>query len=109
LRFLIDAQLPPRLKQRLETAGHVAFHVFDELAADASDRAVAAKAVELDAALITKDDDFVELSRRGVLGVPLVWLRSGNMTSDRLWFQLEPLLPSIALAIDSGEMIVEVR
>lgn len=109
MRFLIDAQLPPGLARRLVAAGHEASHVFEILPADASDMEVAAAANRLDAILFSKDEDFVALAITGRLLQPLLWIRSGNMTTVRLWSTLEPLLPEIEAAYAAGERIVEVR
>lgn len=108
MRFIIDAQLPPRLVERFQAAGHDAVHVFSVLAADATDLEVASEANRLKAILLTKDEDFVDLSVRSVLQGPLFWLRSGNMTTDRLWQTIEPLLPAIESAINAGESVIEV-
>jgi predicted nuclease of predicted toxin-antitoxin system len=109
VRFLIDAQLPPALATRLCEAGHEATHLTDHLAGDADDREVAELAATLDAVLVTKDEDFVDLSMRAVLSTPFLWIRSGDMTTRRLWAMLEPSLPTIVEAFNSGERIVELR
>lgn len=109
MRFLIDAQLPPGLAKRLEAAGHEAAHLHDVMNPDATDLHVAAEADRRHAILVSKDEDFVDLSQRGILTVPLLWIRCGNVTNVRLWQVLEPLLPRIEYALASGERIVEVR
>jgi predicted nuclease of predicted toxin-antitoxin system len=109
VRFLIDVQLPPALATRLAEVGHEATHVTDHLAADADDREVAELAAKLEAVLISKDEDFVDLSMRALLSTPFLWIRSGNMTTRRLWAMLEPSLPTIVEAFNSGERIVELR
>jgi len=58
LRFLIDAQLPPALARLLEEHGHVAEHVTEIGPADAPDRDLWQYALEHDAVLVTKDEDF---------------------------------------------------
>lgn len=109
MRFLIDAQLPPGLARRLAAAGHEATHVFEILPADASDADVSAAANRLNAVLCTKDEDFVAMAISGRLFGPLLWIRSGNMTTARLWSALEPLLAEIDAAFAAGERIIEVR
>lgn len=61
MRFLVDAQLPPAVARWLTEEGHDAQHVFDLGLHQATDRAIWAKARELTAAIITKDEDFVTL------------------------------------------------
>jgi len=109
LCFLIDAQLPPGLALRLSAAGHDAIHLYDILPPEAKDVEVAVESNRRGAILVSKDEDFVDLSRRGILTVPLLWIRSGNATNERLWRSLEPLLPAIESAFASGEKIVEIR
>lgn len=109
MRLLIDAQMPPELAVRLSGAGHEAVHVFDRLPPDASDIDVAAEANRLGAILVSKDEDFVDLAARGILTMQLLWVRSGNMTTKRLWRLLEPLLPEIESAFAADERIVEIR
>ena len=109
MRFVVDAQLPPGLAERLSNAGHDASHLYDLLPREATDIEVAMAANERDAVLVSKDEDFAELSRRGVLTVPLLWIRLGNITNKALWIKLSPLLPQIETAFERGEKIVEVR
>lgn len=109
MKLLLDAQLPPALAGRLSQVGHEAVHLFDLLPGDASDGDVASAANRLGAILMSKDEDFVDLAARGVLTAPLLWIRSGNMTTARLWALIEPLLPEIERAFAAGEKMVEIR
>lgn len=109
LRFLIDAQLPPGLAKRLTASGHEAVHLHDVTNPEATDMEVALEANRRGAILVSKDEDFADLSRRGILIVPLLWIRCGNVTNARLWQVLDPLLPTIMQAFASGDTIVEVR
>lgn len=109
MRLLLDAQLPPGLARRLTEVGHEAFDLFDLLPPDASDMAVAERANELRAVLVSKDEDFLNLVARDILTMPFIWLRSGNMTTARLWENLEPLLPRIQEALAAGERVIEIR
>lgn len=94
---------------RLSVAGHQAVHVFDALTPDASDLEIALEANRRNAIVISKDEDFVALSIRGVLVGPLLWVRCGNMTTSRLWRIVEPLLPAVDKSFAAGERIVEIR
>jgi predicted nuclease of predicted toxin-antitoxin system len=109
VRFLLDAQLPPRLAAKISSTGHEAIHLGDILPVDAEDLVVAKEANRLKAVLVSKDEDFVDLARRGVLQSQFLWIRSGNMTTAKLWLILEPLLPDIERAFTAGEKIVEVK
>lgn len=109
MRFLLDAQLPPKLAAKISSTGHEAIHLGDVLPLDAADLEVAREANRLKAILVSKDEDFVELSGRRELQVQFLWIRSGNMTTAKLWLILEPLLPDIERAFAAGERIVEVK
>jgi predicted nuclease of predicted toxin-antitoxin system len=109
MRFLLDAQLPRSLAQRICESGHEAFHMTESLPMSATDIEVAEKANSLNAVLVAKDEDFVSLSARDILRTPLLWVRSGNMTTRRLWLLLEPLLPEAVCAFEAGDRIVEIR
>lgn len=87
----------------------MATHVYDVLAANATDVEICEEANKRLAVLLTKDEDFVDLSTRDILRVQLVWLRIGNMNTPAVWAKLEPLLPSIEAAFAAGERIVEIR
>ena len=84
-------------------------HLHDVMAPETRDIDVALEANRRDAILVTKDEDFVDLSRRGILVAPLLWIRSGNTTNARLWEMLAPLLPTIEQALGTGDKIIEVR
>jgi predicted nuclease of predicted toxin-antitoxin system len=109
LDFLVDAQLPRRLALLLSAAGHPSIHVFEILPQSAIDREVAVAANSRMAILMSKDQDFAMLSARGILRVPLLWVRCGNMATPGLWRIIEPMLPAIGRSFASGEKIVEIR
>ena len=59
--------------------------------------------------LMSKDQDFVVLSARGILRVPLLWVRCGNMATPGLWRIIKPMLPAVERSFALGEKIVEIR
>jgi predicted nuclease of predicted toxin-antitoxin system len=107
LRFIVDAQLPPRLALWLSARGHEASHVRDLDLADQPDTAILAKARELGAAIITKDADFMHLAR-ATGPCKIVWIRFGNATSGDLLLCLEPIWAEIEDALANGQQLVEV-
>jgi predicted nuclease of predicted toxin-antitoxin system len=109
VRFLIDAQLPPGLARRLSDASHDAMHLYEVMAQEATGIEVAEEANRRQAVLVSKDEDFTDLSHRGILVVPLLWIRLGNTTNAALWQKLAPLLPEIEAAFAAGEKIIEIR
>ena len=108
MRFLIDAQLPPALAQRLTAIGHQAEHVLDVGIAAASDSAIWSHAATTGAIIISKDEDFAERVRAQKPKVQVVWIRIGNTTNTALWRKLGPRWAEIIEALQSGERLVEV-
>ena len=108
MRFLLDEQLPAGLVARLEGEGHQATHVCSTLGYGASDSAVAREAVRLQAALMTKDVDFVQRSVISALSCPIVWIRLGNVSNAGLWQRLQPILPRVVEEINQGVRVVQV-
>ena len=107
-RFLVDAQLPPGLVTHLRECGHVAEHVHRVRLGGITDPAAWNYAKRHRAVLITKDEDFLSLSRSEPLGPQVVWIRVGNITNDALWQRIEPVLNEIIDSLEAGERIVEV-
>ena len=108
IRFLIDAQLPPGLAQRLTERGYPSEHVNRVDLGVASDDAIWRYAEGTGATLITKDEDFVTLSEQEANGPQVVWIRLGNISNNGLWRAIEPQLDQIVQALNAGESVVEV-
>jgi len=108
LRFLIDAQLPQRLAHRLNELGHEAIHVFGIGLATATDGDIWNAALARDAALMTKDRDFVTWRVARSEGPAIVWLRFGNCDTDTLIKRVSGALDQIAAAVERGETVIEV-
>jgi predicted nuclease of predicted toxin-antitoxin system len=109
IRFLIDAQLPPRLARVLIEAGYQAEHVEDAGLRHAKDAAIWEYATRQQAVLVTKDEDFVERWRGQAEGPAIVWLRIGNAADAVLLTWLLPILPAVVVRLQSGDRIIEVR
>jgi predicted nuclease of predicted toxin-antitoxin system len=108
IRFLIDAQLPPGLVDRLALRGYAAEHVNRINLGDAGDTAVWRYAVQAGATLITKDEDFVAFADRTASGPQVVWIHIGNISNDALWRAIDPQWDEIIQALNAGERIVEI-
>ena len=108
MRFLVDAQLPPRLATRLVATGHEANHVGDFDMLRARDRTIWGKAIELNAVLISKDADFVTLRALRASGPAIVWIRLGNVSRAVLLDRIERALPNIVEQVQRGEKVVVV-
>jgi predicted nuclease of predicted toxin-antitoxin system len=109
LRFLVDAQLPPKLAKSLVLLGHEAKHVIDIGMASASDEALWRHAVATGSVVITKDGDFAVRRQSMRDGPKIVWIRFGNTTSVALHSKLTPVVSEIVNALEAGETLIEVR
>ena len=109
MRFIVDAQLPPALALWLVEAGHEATHVEEVGLREAEDQPIWRYALENQAVLITKDEDFAEHARGSRRSPVIVWLRIGNASNRalRIWFA--PQLPQIIAWIEEGHRLIEVR
>ncbi|MGA7675427.1 MAG: DUF5615 family PIN-like protein [Rhizomicrobium sp.] len=108
MKFLLDAQLPPRLAKALARKGREAKHVYACGLLTAKDRDIWRFAVKEGATIVTKDADFAAMRMHAPDGPPVVWLRLGNTGNDALEKALLSALPEIAVAIEAGEGVVEV-
>ncbi len=74
----------------------------------APDREIWSKALAIDAALITKDADFITLRAVHRDGPAIVWVRIGNASAKALLQRIESALSDMLAALDRGEHIVVV-
>lgn len=109
MKFLLDAQLPPRLVKALAREGHEALHVYECGLLTAKDRDIWKFALKQRAVIVTKDADFAAMRARAGKGPAVVWLRMGNVTNDALIKAFLSALPEIVAAIAAGDAVVEVR
>jgi predicted nuclease of predicted toxin-antitoxin system len=84
MKFLVDANLAPRVAARLGQAGHEAFHVDDIGLGTASDETILDRAHEDAAIVLTADADFgALLALSGRAGPSVILLRSADhLTPD---------------------------
>lgn len=109
MKFLLDANLPARLAQEFIDAGHHCDHMEDLSPRFAPDTTVARIANQSGAVLVSRDADFVQFSRDGLLTVPFIWVRLGNLRRAALAAAIRARLPALVVAIEAGAPIVEVR
>ncbi|CAM3261722.1 DUF5615 domain-containing protein [Nocardioides dubius] len=109
MRFLVDAQLPLALARLLEEHGHQAEHVTDIGPGDAPDRELWRYALDNDAVIITKDEDFSLMLAVRSEAPTIVWIRVGNTRRAALLAWFEPLLPRIVGLVESGQKLIELR
>lgn len=109
MRFVVDAQLPPALARMLAGCGHKAEHVADIGLRDSEDSSIWRHAMETEAVLVTKDEDFAHRLRQGGPAPVVLWLRIGNTSRRALLEWFEPLLPQVEALVGQGERLIEVR
>jgi predicted nuclease of predicted toxin-antitoxin system len=108
VKFLVDAPLPPGLAAWLRERGHEAVPVREVALRDADDGLIWDRALQMGAAIITKDEDFAVRSQRAAGGPVIVWLRVGNASNRALRAWLEPRLAGIVQLVGQGSRLVEV-
>ena len=107
MRFLIDAQLPPHLARRLADLGHDVSHVADLGLVSATDLQIWSAAIEREAILVTKDQDFAMARAAADEGPSVIWVRLGNTDNETLIARFVGALATIAAAIERGDTVVE--
>lgn len=93
----------------LSDSGHAAEHVADIGLLSASDSEIWQYAIDHEAVLITKDEDFAD---QVVLGRPapiVVWVRVGNTSRRALLDWCVPRIDQIVEMTESGEQLIELR
>jgi predicted nuclease of predicted toxin-antitoxin system len=108
MRFVVDAQLPPALARWLDVQGHKAEHVADLQMAQASDVAIWEYALSVNAAIVTKDEDFAQRKALSDDGPHIIWIRLPNTRRRELLAWFEIVLPDILSALQRGEALIEV-
>lgn len=73
------------------------------------DREIWARARELEACVVTKDEDFILLQALDRAGPAIVWIRIGNAVRSVLLRRLPLLWPAVISSIERGEKVIEVR
>lgn len=107
MRFLIDAQLPPRLARWLGDLGHNASHVAELGLVSATDQEIWDTAIERGAVLVTKDQDFAIARTAASEGPSVIWVRLGNTDNDTLIARFVQALDAIEAAVGRGDAVVE--
>lgn len=108
MRFIVDAQLPPALARMLASRELQAEHVADVGLENSPDSTIWDYALSLNAAILTKDEDFAIRIALNPDGPAIIWIRIGNTSKQALLHRIEPLLPAIMKALDAGEKLIEI-
>ena len=108
-RFLVDNQLPVALCRWLESKGCQAEHVLALQLAQSRDELVWERAGRDGAVIVSKDEDFAQLTVVRPEPVAVLWLRIGNCRTPALLATMERAWPDIALQLDAGARLIEVH
>jgi predicted nuclease of predicted toxin-antitoxin system len=109
VNFLVDAQLPPALARWIASQGQTAAHVFDLGLHTANDPVIWERAGTESAAIISKDEDFVDRWLLSERTVALVWIRKGNCSNRALLAWFAPLWTDTVKRLEQGEKFIELR
>jgi len=109
MNIWIDAQLPPTLANWVTNTFSIETSALRDIGLrDSKDIEIFEAARTVNAVIMTKDSDFVDLVCR--LGTPpqIIWLTCGNVTNRYLRQILIVTLPDALERLRQGEMIVEI-
>ncbi|MFL6232186.1 MAG: DUF5615 family PIN-like protein [Thermoanaerobaculia bacterium] len=106
----IDAQLPPALAKWLRDLDESgAVHVEDLGLLRAEDREIFEKARQVEAVVVTKDNDFVQILERRGPPPQVVWVTCGNRGNPALKDLMVRSWPRVRELLAAGEALVEIN
>jgi predicted nuclease of predicted toxin-antitoxin system len=109
VKFVVDAQLPPRLAKHLVSLGHDAMHVASLPGGESQpDPDIAAYADAEDRVVVTKDADFRHSHTVSRTPKKLLVVATGNIRNDELLALFEQRLAEIVTAF-TGSVFVELH
>ncbi len=109
MKVWIDAQLPPSLAAWMSAElGVDATAVRDLGLRDAPDRDIFMAARAANAAVLTKDADFIALLERFGPPPAVLWVTSGNTSNARMREILAVVWPRARALLEAGENLVEI-
>lgn len=105
MKFLVDAQLPKRFANWLNTAGHDALHTLDLPRKNlTTDQEIISRAKRDDRIVVSKDADFVQTFL--LTGEPkLLLISTGNINNEALEKILRANLTAIETAFTSNQFV----
>lgn len=109
MKFVVDAQLPPRLAKHLVSLGHDAVHVASLPGGESQpDPDIAAYADAEGRVVVTKDADFRHSHAVAKTPQQLLIVATGNIRNDELLALFEQRLAEIVTAF-AGSVFVELH
>lgn len=106
MKFLVDAQLPRRLKKWLVDRGHDAIHTLDLPDKNrTSDDFISSLSMREKRVVISKDSDFFDRFFRKLEPHKLIYLTTGNITTDELIGIFERNFDRLLAEIEVGNVV----
>ena len=106
MKFLVDAQLPRRLVQWLQAAGHEAVHTRDLPAGNRTgDATINDISLREQRVVVTKDEDFVDLFLLRRQPYKLLLVATGNISNRELERLFQDNLDSIVQAFETCDFV----
>ena len=93
----------------LKEHGHFAEHVNDIGPGGAADRDLMRYAIDHEAVIVSKDEDFTNVIPFGVALPAVVCVRAGNTRRAALLAWFEPLIEQVVSMIEAGNRLIELR
>ncbi len=110
MKFIIDAQLPPRIAIWLNEYGHDTIHTDDlPLGNKTSDTTIAERSVSENRIVITKDTDFMKMHMIKEIPKLILFITTGNLRNSQLILLFEQNMDRIVAFFASGNSIVELN
>lgn len=106
MRFLVDANLSPRVAEWLRNNGYDATHVFDMGLNQAGDRQIFEAAANRRQILLTSDLDFGEIVAQSSTPISALILRLRSTATDHVTKRLEVALVQAASALEDGALVI---
>jgi predicted nuclease of predicted toxin-antitoxin system len=106
VRFLVDANLSPRLAEWLQSQGHDATHVFELGLNEAGDRRILEEAANRREILLTVDLDFDEILARSSGRASVLILRLRSTATAIVSRRLQVALAQAAAALEEGAVVI---
>ena len=105
----MDNQLPRALVDFFVSHGHKAIHVLQLGMDEADDKTIWAYAEKNQCVIVTKDEDFLNLSLQTNSTNQIVWVRLGNCRAVALLAAFGNALPKIVQTLEQGGRVIELR
>ncbi len=106
MKFLVDAQLPQRFSQALNSRGHDSVHTLDlPMKNKTKDSDINAISVKEQRVVVSKDADFIDSLLISKKPYKLLYIATGNISNKELQELLEKNIGDIELAFSSSRLI----